>query len=174
MKKALLIILLTGFTSLLNAQAIQFGFFEMNGVLKAKMTLDEIKSSGVPIDSIIPVPENMGMSEADSLVYIGGTYYEYYVSSNICDLNVIKFDNRITKVVLGDMTFTKEATIEDAKAYFPEDCASTEPIQIHKDPASYTVCGIPFADSNGNLVDAALLLFFSEGKLKRIDFWEPS
>lgn len=170
MKKALLIIFLTGFTSLLNAQAIKFGFFEMNGVLKSKMTLDEIKSSGIPIDSIIPVPEIMDMSEADSLVYIGGTYYEYYASTNICDLSVIRLDNRITKVVLGDMTFTKETTIDDAKAYFPEDCASTRPISIYKDPTSYTVCGIPFTDSKGNLVDATLLLFFSEGKLKRIDF----
>lgn len=170
MKKALLIIFLTGLTSLLNAQAIKFGFFEMNGVLKSKMTLDEIKSSGIPIDSIIPVPEIMDMSEADSLVYIGGTYYEYYASTNICDLSVIRLDNRITKVVLGDMTFTKETTIDDAKAYFPEDCASTRPISIYKDPTSYTVCGIPFADSKGNLVDATLLLFFSEGKLKRIDF----
>lgn len=170
MKKALLIIFLTGLTSLLNAQAIKFGFFEMNGVLKSKMTLDEIKSSGIPIDSIIPVPEIMDMSEADSLVYIGGTYYEYYASTNICDLSVIRLDNRITKVVLGDMTFTKETTIDDAKAYFPEDCASTRPISIYKDPTSYTVCGIPFTDSKGNLVDATLLLFFSEGKLKRIDF----
>jgi|TARA_R110000796_G_scaffold74374_1_gene167158 hypothetical protein len=174
MKKAFLIIILFGFPTLLNAQAIKFGFFEMNDVLKAKMTLDEIKSSGVPIDSITPVPKIMDMSEADSLVYIGGTYYEYYTNTNICDLNVIRFDNRITKVVFGEMTFTKETTIEDAKAYFPKDCASAEPIPIYNDPISYTYCSIPLADSKGNLVDAALLLFFSEGKLKRIDFWEPS
>lgn len=174
MKKIFAILLLIGLPTFLNAQAIKFGFFEMNGVLKAKMTLDEIKSSGVPIDSIIPVPEIMDISEADSLVYIGGTYYEYYTSTNICDLSVIRLDNRITKVVLGDMIFTKETTIEAAKAYFPEDCASTRPISIYEDPTSYTVCSIPLADSKGNLVDAALLLFFSEGKLKRIDFWEPS
>ena len=81
MKKAFLIIILFGFPTLLNAQAIKFGFFEMNDVLKAKMTLDEIKSSGVPIDSITPVPKIMDMSEADSLVYIGGTYYEYYTNT---------------------------------------------------------------------------------------------
>tara|TARA_R110001592_G_scaffold60887_9_gene185569 strand:- start:871 stop:1104 length:234 start_codon:yes stop_codon:yes gene_type:complete len=77
MKKAFAILLFIGLPTALNAQAIKFGFFEMNGVLKSKMTLDEIKSSGVPIDSIIPVPEIMDMSQADSLVYIGGTYYQY-------------------------------------------------------------------------------------------------
>ncbi len=87
---------------------------------------------------------------------------------------MIRLDTRIKTVVFGDMKFTEETTIEDAKAYFPEDCTSTEPIRIYNDPTSYTFCDIPFADNRGNILENSLLLFFSEGKLKRIDFWEPS
>ena len=110
---------------------------------------------------------------ADSLVYIGGTYFEYFTNSNKCFLNVIKFDGGINEVKIGDLTLSNETTIQSIQAIFPEDCQTTNVIKIYQDPNSYRTCGIPIS-ANGQLTDSKLLFFFSDGRLTRIDIWEPS
>ena len=168
-----LFIAFVGLTSLLNAQTVDIGQIQLNGTIGYSLTLSELKSSNVQIDSIRPIPELMDMSMADSLVYIGGTYFEYFTNSNKCFLNVIKFDGGINEVKIGDLTLSNETTIQSIQAIFPEDCQTTNVIKIYQDPNSYRTCGIPIS-ANGQLTDSKLLFFFSDGRLTRIDIWEPS
>ncbi len=172
MKKTLLIAFI-GLTSLLHAQTIDIGQLKINGTIGYSLTLDELRTSNIKIDSIIPIPELMDMSMADSLIYVGRTYFEYYAHSNKCVLNVIQFDSRISEVRIGNLTLDNQTTIELIQENFPEDCHSTNPIEIYQDPNSYRTCGIPIS-TNGQLTDSQLLFFFLDGKLTRIDIWEPS
>ena len=171
--KQILFIAFIGLNSLLNAQTVDIGGIQLNGTIGYSLTLSELRSSNVQIDSIRPVPELMDMSMADSLVYIGETYYEYFSNSNKCFLNVIKFDGRINEVKIGNLTLTNETTVESIQANFSEDCQSTNGIKIYQEPNSYRTCGIPISD-NGTLTDSKLLFFFLNGKLTRIDIWNPS
>ena len=166
-------IALIGLTSLVNAQTIDIQQLKLNGTAGFSLTLDELRESNLEIDSIRPIPELMDMSMADSLVYIGGTYFEYYTSSNKCILNVIKFDGAITEVRVGELILNNETTAETIEANFPEDCISTDDIKVYQDPNSYKICGIPIS-ANGRLTDSRFLFFFLDGKLTRIDIWEPS
>ena len=123
-------IALIGLTSLVNAQTIDIQQLKLNGTAGFSLTLDELRESNLEIDSIRPIPELMDMSMADSLVYIGGTYFEYYTSSNKCILNVIKFDGAITEVRVGELILNNETTAETIEANFPEDCISTDDIKL--------------------------------------------
>lgn len=171
--KQIFFIAFIGLTSLLNAQTVDIGGIQLNGTIGYSTTLNELMSSNIHIDSIRPIPERMDMSMADSLVYIGGTYYEYFANSNKCLLTLVKFDGRISEVKIGGLTLTKESTIRSIQVNFPQNCKTTNEIKIYQDPNSYSVCGIPIS-VNGTLTDSKLLFFFLDGKLARIDIWEPS
>lgn len=168
-----LFILFIGINSVLTAQSIDIEELKIKGHIGYSVTLNELKSSGIDIDSIKAVPEMMDMSIADSLVYIGGTYYELYNKSNKCLLKVIIFDDRITKVEIGDLKLNKQTTIESLQSYFSEDCQTTGETKIYQDLNTYRTCSIPI-NFSGQLTDSRLIFFFSDGKLKRIDIWNPS
>ncbi|MFC3417826.1 hypothetical protein [Algoriphagus hitonicola] len=172
MKQTLFIIFI-GLTSFVHAQSIDIGDIKINGIIGYSLTLDKLRSSNLEIDSIKPIPELMDMSMADSLVYIGRTYFEYFANSNKCILSVIQFDCKISEVRIGSLTLSNLTTIESIQDNFPEDCQSTSSIEIYQDPKTYRTCGVPIS-ANGQLTDSRLLFFFLEGKLTRIDIWEPS
>lgn len=158
-------------SSIINAQSIDLADLKINGKIGYFVTLDELESFNIPIDSVTEVPELMDMSMADSLLYIGGTYFELYSNSNKCLLNVIIFDERVTKVEIGDINLNRQTTIESLQTYFQEDCRMTNKTTIHQDPTSYSTCSIPII-SNGRLTDSRLIFFLADGQLKRIDIWE--
>jgi hypothetical protein len=172
MKQTLLIAFI-GLTSLLYSQAIDIRQLKINGTIGCSLTLNELLTSNIKIDSIKPTPEVMDMSTADSLIYVGRTYFEYYANSNKCVLKVIQFDSRISEVRIGNLTLNNQTSIELIQESFPEDWHSTNPIKLYQDLTSYRTCGIPIL-ANGKLIDPKLLFFFLDGKLTRIDIWEPS
>lgn len=172
MKQTLFIIFI-GLNSLVHAQTIDIGHIKINGAIGYSLTLDELRTSNIEIDSIKPIPELMDMSMADSLVYVGRTYFEYFANSNKCVLNVIQFDSKISEVRIGSLTLSNQTTIESIQENFPEDCQSTNSIKIYQDQNTYRTCGIPIS-YNGQLTDSRLLFFFLDGKLTRIDIWDPS
>jgi hypothetical protein len=171
--KHTLFIISFGLTRLLSAQSIDIGDMMINENISYSSTIDELRKADIDIDSIKPIPEIMDMSMADSLVYFGRTYFEYYANSNKCILNVVQFDSKITKVKIDNITFSKQTTFESIQQNFPEDCQSVVTIKVYQDQKSYTTCGIPIS-LNGQLIDSRLLFFFLDGKLSRIDIWEPS
>ncbi|MFY0592962.1 hypothetical protein [Roseivirga sp.] len=171
--KQLLFIALFGLTSLLNAQTVEVGDILLNGTIGHSLTLSELRSKRVKIDSIRPIPELMDMSTADSLVYIGGTYFEYFTNSKNCLLSVIKLDGRIKEVKIGSLILTNETTIESIQANFPESCQTTAEIKFYQDTKAYRTCGVPIS-ARGKITDAQLRFFFLKEKLTRIDLWNPS
>lgn len=170
--KQTLFIAFIGLTSVLHAQTIDIRQMKINGTIGHSLSLDELRTSNLKIDSIRAIPELMNMSTADSLIYVGRSYFEYYANSNKCVLNVIQFDSRISEVRIGNLTLNNQTTIELIQENFPEDCKSITPIKIYQDPNSYRACGIAVS-ANGQLTDSRLLFFFLDGKLTRIDIWEP-
>lgn len=162
-----------GLTSIINAQSIDIAELKINGAFGYSVTLEELKSLNISIDSVTAVPELMDMSLADSLVFIGATYLELYNNSSKCLLNVIIFDERITKVEIGDLTFNRHTTIESLHTYFPDSCWAINETRIYQNNSEYRTCSIPIT-SNGQLSDSRLIFFFEAGLLKRIDIWEPS
>tara|TARA_Y100001949_G_C15970422_1_gene323567 strand:+ start:278 stop:814 length:537 start_codon:yes stop_codon:yes gene_type:complete len=171
--KQILLLAFVGLASLVNAQTIELEKIKLNGTIGYSMTLDELKSSNIQIDSIRAIPELMDMSMADSLVYIGGSYFEYFKNTNKCYLNVIKFDERVNEVRIGDLILNNKTTVEHIQAIFQDDCQTIQNINIYQELKPYTTCGIPLS-VNGILTDSKLLFFFLEGKLSRINIWDPS
>ncbi|WP_157514468.1 hypothetical protein [Mangrovimonas sp. TPBH4] len=133
----------------------------------------ELKSSIKQIDSIKSIPELMDISTADSLVYIGKTYFEFYTDSQKCELNVVYFDEKIIELNIGKITLTNKTTEKVFSKYFKSDCNSTEPVNLYGESDKFKTCKIPLT-LKGELTDNQLLFFFSDGKLKRIDLWKPN
>lgn len=161
----LLIILITfsGFS-----QSVDFSSIRINGEIKLITPLDHLKSQ-IEIDSIVSVPEEMDMSSADSLIFIGNSYFEYTVNRNICNLASIVFDEKIKTVNIGTIALDRNTTYENIKGHYPESCPELYPLKISNDPENYFTCSIPAKAS-----DKKLLCFFLKGTLKRIDIWEQS
>ena len=171
--KTILTIIFTGIFISVNAQSIELNDIKLNGKIPYEINFNELKSSIKQIDSIKPIPELMDISTADSLIYIGKTYFEFFMNSQKCTLNVVYFDEKITKFNIGKITLTNKTTEKDISKYFKLDCNSTELIEIYGESEKYKTCGIPLT-LNGKLTDNRLLFFFLDGKIKRIDLWEPS
>ena len=171
--KTILNIIFTGLIISANAQSIELNDIKLNRKIPFEINISELKSLTQQIDSIKPIPESMDMSTADSLIYIGKTYFEFYKNSKKCSLNVLYFDKKITEFNIGKLTLTNKTTEKDISEYFKPNCNSTEPIDIFGETEKYKVCGVSLT-LNGKLTDNRLLFFFLNGKLKRIDFWEPS
>lgn len=156
----------------INGQSVKIGSIRINGTISYSIKLEELKKSSVQIDSIIAIPESMEMSTADSLIYIGRTYFEYYKESGMCVLNVLIFNKKIETITVGNIQLTGSTTIREIQSFFSENCSTTNPISIYGDSKTYQTCEIPVVNSDGEILDIKLLFFFSEGILKRMDFWE--
>jgi len=171
--KKLLILIFTGIINIVNAQSIDLKDVRLNKSIPYVIKLTELKLSDTKIDSIKPIPELMDMSMADSLIYIGKTYFEFYKNSDKCILNVVQFDDEKTELKIGDITLNKNTTENDIAKYFTQNCKTTGEIEIYDENEKFRSCDIPIT-LNGELTYNKLILFFLNGKLNRIDFWEPS
>jgi len=171
--KTILTIIFTGILITVNAQSIELNDIKLNGKIPYEINVNTLKSSIKRIDSIKSIPELMDMSTADSLIYIGKTYFEFFNDSKKCKLNVVYFDEKITEFNIGKKKLPNKTTEKDISDYFKSDCNSTEFIDIYGESEKYKTCGVPLT-LNGKLTDNRLLFFFLDGKLKRIDLWEPS
>ena len=154
------------------AQSVQIDSLKLNDNLYRIVDYDKLKIK-VAIDSVIPIPEIMDMSKADSLVYIGKTYFEYFKKNKNCYLRSVIFDEKVKTVSLNSSTFNINTKFEDLKKLFPTDCSSTRPIKIYGDNLDYYSCGVGIINARGEKTDNKLLFFFSNNKLKRIDLWKP-
>jgi hypothetical protein len=166
-------ILLLGLSTLLNAQTAEIDSIQINGNIPFSLSLDELRRSDLNIDSITPVPVWMDMSTADSLVYIGRTYFEYDTTSNNCSLQLIHFDDKISTLTIGAVTLTARTTIEQMSKYFSPYCQITRSIKYYQRPDINGSCNVPLS-ANGRYIDYSLHFLFSDGLLKLIEIWEPS
>ena len=88
-------------------------------------------------------------------------------------LNVVQFDDEKTELKIGHITLNKNTTENDIAKYFTQNCKTTGEIEIYDEKEKFRSCDIPVI-LNGELTDNRLIFFFLNGKLNRIDFWEPS
>ena len=77
--KNILTIIFTGIIFTINAQSVELNDIKLNGTIPFEINLNALKSSINQIDSIKSIPELMDMSTADSIIYIGKTYFEYFI-----------------------------------------------------------------------------------------------
>ena len=171
--KKLLILILIGIINTINAQSIDLKDIRLNKSIPYEIKLTELKLSDIKIDSIKPIPVLMDMSMADSLIYVGKTYFEFYKNSDKCVLNVVQFDDEKTELKIGNITLNKNTTENDIANYFTQNCKTTGEIEIYGEKEKFRTCDIPVT-LNGKLTDNRLNFFFLNGKLSRIDFWKPS
>lgn len=129
--KTFLKIIFTGIIISVNAQSIELNDIKLNGKIPFEIDISELKPLTQQIDSIKPIPELMDMSTADSLIYIGKTYFEFYKNSKKCSLKVFYFDQKITKFNIGKITLTDRTTKKYISEYFKSDFKSTEHIDIY-------------------------------------------
>jgi hypothetical protein len=130
--------------------------------------------SGIVIDSLLKVPESGYVFSADSLVYIGESYFEYDSENKICMAEVIVFDDKIDHIFLGKYIVNKWTTFEDLRKMFPLDCSEIKPIHIFGEKKTFGCCGVPVSDSKGRLQDMRINFFLQNDLLLRVDFWEPN
>ena len=173
MKKTIILLSFLILTISINAQSVKIESLKLNNKISYIIDFDELKMT-YKIDSITPNPELMDMSVADSLIYLGQTYFEYYEKTNKCHLGSVILDEKIKTLSVNSYTFDKNTTLDDIKQKFPTDCSSISKINIFGDDTDYLTCSIGMIYNNGEKSDNRLLFFFSNNKLRRIDFWEPS
>jgi hypothetical protein len=171
--KKFLNIIFTGILISVNAQSVELKDIKLNGNIPFEINIRELKSLTIQIDSIKPIHELMDMSAADSIIYFGKTYFEFYRVSQKCKLSVVYFDEKIMEFNIGKLALSNKMTEKDISEYFKSDCSSTNFIEIYGETEKYNSCGIPLT-LNGKMTNNRLLFFFLNRKLKRIDLWEPS
>lgn len=154
-------------------QGIVFEKFLLNGVIRSNFKRSELESNGIKTDSVTRIPELMDGSDADSLIYIGETYFKYYSQSDICFSAVVKFDDKIRFIDYDGVRLSESITLDSIAKIFPKSCSEINELSVYGDPKTYKVCGVPVVDSEGELTDMSIIFFFYLGKLRRIDFWEP-
>lgn len=154
------------------SQVVPFDSIKINGILPFNAEIHELKRA-FTIDSIVSKPKDMDMLAADSLIYVGTSYFAYYPIERSYVAEVVVFDSKITSFVIGKDTLNAKTTFEDIRRLFPDSCESTEPIKLYGSHVKYETCRTPLGNNDGNAYDLYLMFFFSEGYLKRIDIWEP-
>ena len=173
MNKHFFLLLFLFGVSLVNSQSVKINSLKINEKITFFIDFDKLKKAN-KIDSITPIPELMDMSIADSLVFIGNTYFDYYKKTNSCILGSIIFDDKVKSISLNSYIFDKNTTIEYVKKLFPKECAKALPISIYGDTKKYLSCSINLISDSGEKLEYKLLFFFFKNKITRIDFWEPS
>jgi len=166
--KILTLLLITSISYLGNSQSIELNSIRVNGEINAITTLSELKSR-IKIDSIVSVPDLMDMSTADSLIYIGNSYFEQTANNNQCIIASIVFEKKINTLIIGAIKLDKNTSYESLKNHFPESCSELKPMKVYNDSKNYYACSIPIKKSDNKLV-----CFFINEKLIRIDLLEPS
>jgi hypothetical protein len=155
------------------SQSVSIESIKINNTIPYSIHLSNLLKSNVTIDSITKVSKIMDASEADSLVYIGETYFEYYSNSKICQLNVVIFDNKVVSISVGKNILSAKTTFQDLTMMFPIDCKHTKAISIYGEKNPYEICSVGVTDGKGNLWDMRIIFFLHNDKLTRVDIWEP-
>lgn len=104
---------------------------------------------------------------------IGGIIIEYYNESNICILSGLKFDHKVSEVVIGGLRYNGKTTIETIQQRFPEYCQIISEINIYQAPDKYSICKSPI-NYNGQMTDSSLMFLFFDGRLSQIDIYLPN
>ncbi|PIY08993.1 MAG: hypothetical protein COZ18_09395 [Flexibacter sp. CG_4_10_14_3_um_filter_32_15] len=182
MKKIFLLFLFSNIVFFAKAQFTNIDLLLINDSLSYSMDLEEIQRF-IKIDSITPVPSIMDASMADSLVFLGSSYLSFYKKGNeefielnepICMFETIIFDEKIKSITLDKKNkITTETTFEEIKKIFPSNCQNVKEMSIYGDKTKYKSCSVGFV-SGGLELDTQLIFFFSDNKVKRIDFWNPT
>lgn len=154
------------------AQTVELNHLKLNGHSSYRLHLVELKFIFKGVDSITPVPEVMDMSTADSLVYVGHSYFEYNKQTQTCTLEVLQFDDKIRGLHIGPLMLTAQTTPADLSAYNQEFCNTTRSVALYGHDALYNVCEIPLTQNN-QPTDRVLLLFFLNQQLQRVELWTP-
>lgn len=94
-------IICTGILISVKAQSVELNDIKLNGNIPFEINFSELKSLTKQIDRSKPIPELMDMSAADSIIYIGKTYFELYRVSQKCELSVVYFDKKLTEINIG-------------------------------------------------------------------------
>ncbi len=155
------------------SQGIDIDLLLLNGELPYRMNRKALMAAGLPIDSVTVVPEFMDGSDADSLIFIGKSYFEYYAQPDLCIMGSIIFDQKIRFAIYEDIRLTAATTLSEAKDFFYECCEKIEELSVYKETNVYKICGIPVVDKSGQLTEMDVILFFDQDLLTRIDLWEP-
>jgi len=172
MRKAFLLTFIISLSLIkVSAQSVELSDIRINKTIKANITLDSLRKTGL-ITSVEPVPETMDIADYDSLIFLGQSHFQYYVSSDQCFAGSIKFDQVVRSLSIKNESINSESTPSDVNKIFDGGCTELYEMNFGKDGV-YQTCNIPFT-YKGKIVDAALIFFFKDGRLKRIDFWEPS
>ena len=167
--KSVLICLISLFLFSAAQAQVDISSIKINTQISLYLSLDELRSSFV-IDSITGIPDIMDMSEADSLIYIGSTYFECYLASNSCELSVFQFGSQMKNIRIGSRTLDEDMSIKEVQSILPGECKELSSIQIYGEEEEYEYCRIQLMAPSGKLIDQSLLLFFLDKQLKRIDF----
>ena len=170
--KLLFTLLATGLLLLAKAQTVELNHLKLNGHLSYRLDLVELEFIFKGVDSITAVPKEMDMSTADSLVYIGQSFFEYDKQSNDCNLAVLQFDDKRRGLHIGPLMLTAQTTPADLSANNQEFCNTTRSVALYGHDALYNVCEIPLT-LNNQLTDRVLLLFFLNQQLQRVELWAP-
>jgi hypothetical protein len=170
--KLLLTLLAIGLLLSAKAQTIELKHLKLNGLIPYHLDLVELEFMVKGVDSITRLPEVMDMSTADSLVYIGHSYFEYDKQTQACTLAMLKFDDKITGLQIGPLTLTAQTTPADLSAYNQEFCITTQAVVLYGTDTLYDVCEISLT-LNNQPIDRVLLLFFLNQQLQRVELWAP-
>ena len=170
--KLLLTLLATGLLLSAKAQTVELNHLKLNGHLSYRLDLVELEFIFKGVDSITPVPEVMDMSTADSLVYVGQSFFEYDKQSQSCTLAVLQFDDKITSLHIGPLKLTAQTTAADLSAYHKDFCSTIRSVALYGADTLYNVCEIPLT-LNNQPTDQSLLLFFLNQQLQRVELWAP-
>ena len=174
MKRLILICWINLLLTQLFSQPVNPDSIWINGNISRMTNLSKIQKSGLKIDSIVDVPKIMDASYAESFVYMGKSYFEYYAKDKICIASSIIFDNKIETLTLGRHIINKATTWGDLKGMFPLDCCELKPINIYGQKERFDCCSIHIKDSQDRLWDMWIIFFFQNNKLVQIDFGGPS
>lgn len=155
------------------SQSVSIESIRINNTISYSIHLSNLLKSNVTIDSIIKVPKIMDASQADSLVYIGKTYFEYYSKSRNCQLKTVIFDKKVISIRLGKNNLSGKTTFQDLTMMFPIDCKLTKPISVYGENNPYETCSVGVTDGKGNPWDMRIIFFLQNDQLIRVDFWEP-
>jgi len=155
------------------SQSVSIESIRINNTISYSIHLSNLLKSDLTIDSITKVPKIMDASQADSLVYIGETYFEYNYNSKICQLKMVIFDNKVVTISIGKNILSAKTTFQDLTMMFPIDCKLTKAISIYGEKNPYETCSVGVTDGKGNLWDMRIVFFLQDDILTMVDFWEP-
>lgn len=166
-------------SNFLMAQSVYLDSIKINDSIPVKLNFKKLISYKNLVDSITPIPEIMDASYADSLIYIGKSYFEYYSYYNEfteknCSMGDIKLEGKIKSLTINSIKLSGETTFEQMKLLFPIDCTKLTPMNINGEERLLMVCGVSILLDNGELADNHLDFYFHNNKLVIISLFHPT